>query len=144
MIRRANVLDIEGMLALGYRAHARAQNYPPIDDLSCKRMAAMAVQSKQYIVLVDDVGGVITGMIFGTTDRLAYSTARYATDVLFIAERPGSGIAMLRQFIEWAKKQNVWEITCGNSAGDDPRMDNLYRRLGFTKIGGLFQMKGSS
>ena len=146
MIRRATVLDIEGMLALGKRAHARMTpgTYPPIDDLSCKRMAAMAVQSKQYITLVDERDGTVYGMLFGTTDRLAYSLARYATDVLFISERAGAGIQMLREFVRWARAQNVYEITCGVSSGEDsPRMDALYRRLGFTKIGGMFQMKGS-
>ena len=31
MIRRGNVRDIEGMLALGKRAHAQLPDYPPID-----------------------------------------------------------------------------------------------------------------
>ena len=144
MIRRGTVRDIEGMLALGKRAHARTGTYPPIDDLSCKRMAAMAVQSKLYIVLVDDCNGEIRGMMFGTTDRLAYSLERYATDVLFISERAGAGIQMLREFVRWARTQKVYEITCGVTSGEDStRMDTLYRRIGFTKIGGLFQMKGS-
>lgn len=146
MIRRATVLDIEGMLALGKRAVSTMPEgtYPPIDDLSCKRAAAMMVQSKQYIALVDDHDGLIRGMMVGTTDRLLYSLQRYATDVVFISGRPGAGIAMLRQFVAWAKAQKVYEITCAVSSGeDDPRMANLYRRLGFTKIGGLFQTKGT-
>lgn len=86
--------------------------------------------------------GALTGVLLGVVERLWFSRARYASDLVFYSEDGRSGLALLRQFVEWAwSVPGVVEISCAQSSGlHMERADVLYRRVGFTKVGGLWTL----
>lgn len=82
----------------------------------------------------------LTGVLLGVAAPLWWSDKRYASDLIFYSERAGDGLKLLRHFVAWARTvPRVVEISCGQSSGIEvERTAVLYRRAGFSHVGGLW------
>jgi hypothetical protein len=144
LIRRAESRDIAAILTLGKALHAKIGGLPEIDENGSKMLIARALCDRQRILLVGETKGELTGFFFGMVEELFYSKAKYATDVIWFSSDPKNSILMLRSFLRWAKSKQVHHIQMGiSSGGDTSRTEQMYERLGFTRIGAHFLRRAS-
>lgn len=98
---------------------------------------------------VCEVEGVIEGYFLGVLDRVYQMSDKLsATDVhIYISPRanPRDGLAMINDFIEWARgNKHVIEIVIGGTAlfGEmDERLAELLKRKGFVEWGRMFKLR---
>lgn len=76
------------------------------------------------------------GFLIGDSAQLPFSRKKTAYDIAFYARKRGD--QLLRDFLKWAMHRRCVDVTLG-STNPDPRLDRLYIRLGFRKLGGVFQ-----
>lgn len=143
MIRRAVIADFPQWLELGKRLLSRTPySSIEVDQRAVNAMYGQFVNSKLACCFVAEHEGRITGTIAGVVQELWFARRRYASDLLFVAETPGDGPRLLREFVDWAwSVPNVAEVTCGQSSGIDVQaMDGLYRWAGMRKVGAIYTM----
>ena len=141
-VRAAKMDDIEAMVALGKIGHARsALSKYEYDEGKSKLLAARLICTRRACVLVAEANGKIVGFLLGLAEDHFYAKMSYASDVVTYADTPGSGIRLLRAFEKWAfEERKVDQLMMGVTFGGDEadRTASLYRRLGFTAVGGIF------
>lgn len=141
MIRDATISDWPALYALGQRLVARTPySHLSIDRERTLKVYGQCLSSALGFAKVSESDGQITGVLLGIADRLWWSKARYASDLVFYCEDGRSGLPLMRAFVEWAWSiPGVVEITMGRSSGIDVhKTDALYRRCGFEKVGSLW------
>lgn len=142
-VREAVPADLPALWRLGLEAHAASDcAHIPVDEPSAKRLVAMLVASRQHLVLVTDApdGEGIDGMLLGITETLWFSRARYATDLMVYARRPGMGVRLVERFRAWARGRGVAQIIMGVSTTGPgaARAGAIYRYCGLEEAGGVF------
>ena len=144
MIRRATHDDFVQWIELCQKFHAKTPFAGVEPDIpGCSKLFRQCLASKLGCVFVADRGGRLSGTLLGVAQEWWWCRKRVASDLIFFAERPGDGIAMLRAFVDWAwSVPSVIDIMPGTSSGIDiDRTDQLYERVGFRRIGSLFYMR---
>ena len=147
MIRRGNINDLEHIVTLLTELHdASDEAYIPINQVESRSLFLNMMISKASAVIVSENDGVLDGVMLCVTDSFFYNSKRkVATDLATYAKKPGVGAGLIKAFIKWATDKKVDRIMLGTSSNLDPeRVDRLYLRVGLTKIGGLYSMKGKS
>lgn len=146
MIRDARVTDWPQLAALGERLLAKTPySQTAMDREQALHTYGQCLHSALGFAKVSVDGDKITGVLLGIVDRLWWSKARYATDLVFYCEDGKSGLPLLRSFVTWAwTVPGVIEVTCAQSSGIHvERTAVLYRRCGFTKVGDLWNLTRS-
>lgn len=141
MIRQAQTEDWPALVELGERLIAKT----PYSSLKLDRRQALQVygqclSSALGFAAVSEKDGQITGLLLGLVDRLWWSRARFASDLVFYCEDGRSGLPLLRRFVAWAwTVPGVVEVTCAQSSAINVEQTaKLYSRCGFTKVGDLW------
>lgn len=143
MIRAATIHDLAEVIDMGYRLCDRTHYAAVKRD---RQAIAMTIQdcmrSKFGCCFVSERSGRITGVILGIAQQLWFSRQRQACDLMFTAEHPGDGMALLRRFVEWGwSVPGVVEVVGSQSSGIDvDRTAKLYQRVGFSTVGGVYSM----
>lgn len=141
MIRVGRPGDLQQMVELGYRLCDRTPYaHIPRDRPSIVRTFTQAMSSALGCAFVSEHEGKLTGLLIGVAQELWWSRMRFATDLVFYAERAGAGVLLGRQFLDWAwNVPRMVDVTMGQSSGLDPeRSAAIYRRLGLQRVGGLY------
>lgn len=148
MIRIATNSDVEGAINCGKRLHARsvyAQH--ATNQRAIYHHMAFGVNSKLGCLVVAEHASEITGVLLLQAAPYWWADpatgARFATDLVFGAERAGDGAQMLRKGIEWAwTVPRVVECTFGISSGITPeRTATLYEALGMKNLGTMWMVE---
>lgn len=143
MIRHACIADTTEFIALVERFRAVLPTYPgcEVDRMEVLHTFGRCVADARCLALVAERDGKLTGALLAMTQQLWFSKAKEATDLLTYAEHPGDGVALLRFFLKWARRQpRVEVITLAQSSGIEiERLRRLYERLGLKTIGSLHQ-----
>jgi len=141
--REARIEDLDAMIELGKRGHAKSANAMyKFDEPRAKLLGLSCILDKNKCALVA-VGNetVIVGVLLGIEQEYSYIKMTYATDLAVYAEAPGGGRLLLQAFTKWAlEDRKVDQLLMGVSfGGKSARAANaLYTRMGFTQDGGLF------
>lgn len=132
--------EISALVAWGKEAHARS-NYAtcaPFNAVVTRQFFKGALSDPNHAFLVAKDGAAIRGLLIGHCDLYPFSHARFATDVLFVADAGGD--ALLDAFIAWAQRKRVAVIESAPSQSD--RFDalaRLFESRGFMRCGGTFR-----
>lgn len=143
MIRRGTPKDLPAIIEMGHRLCDRTpQAHVKRDRESIAQTIGSCMASGLGCVFVAEHEGKLTGVIVGMAQQYWFSRQRQAVDLMFVSERPGDGMRLLRAFIDWAwKVPGVVEVAGAQSSGIDiERTVELYERLGFKHVGGVFSM----
>lgn len=143
MIRKGTFKDMQQLIELGYRLCDRTPlAHVSRDRPSISRTLSECMTSQFGCCFVAEHDGKITGAIVGFSQPLWFSTKRQVADLMFVAETPGDGPALLREFIDWGwSVPGVVEVATAQSSGIDvDRTAVLYERMGFVRSGGVFSM----
>lgn len=144
-IRDAVLDDIPGLVALAREAYAKS-SWIKVEPVETDFMAVMRrlIADSRYCLFVAVKDGQVVGALAGLSDELFYSRKKYATDLWFYVseEGKGSGVWLLKRFINWAKRPGVVEISVAISSGiDESRTGKLYERIGLEPVGTIYGVK---
>ncbi len=143
MIRDAKVEDWTQLVALGETLLAKTPySGIELDRQQTLRVYGQCLSSALGFAKVAEQNGEITGLMLGLVDRLWWSKARFASDLIFYCTDGRSGVPLLRAFVSWAWTiPGVVEISCAQSSAlKVGQTGKLYQRLGFKKAGGLWTL----
>lgn len=146
IIRPAAIGDIEGMVEIGRKWHEKsAHAHVRFDPIRAGMFAMRAISSKSDCSLVAEHNGRVCGILIGTIQDWPFLSLRVATDLLTVSDRAGAGRALLRQFETWAWLNGADEMLLGVSFGGDPRAcESIYKRAGYSHVGGMFSKRRSA
>lgn len=138
----ATMDDIEAVVEIGKRGHADSANARyQFNEMKTKLLCAQLIIGKKTCLFVAKQDDVIVGILLGQEDEYGYCNLRYATDIAVYAEVPGAGRALMKRFEQWAfEERKVDQLVLGVSHGgrSTKHTEALYRRAGFTHVGGIF------
>lgn len=141
MIRQARYEDFMAWRRLAEKAHSLSPFVVvPIDVEIGAKVFRQCMSSRLGCVFMSEHGGRITGTITGVAQEWWWCRKRVASDLVWYAERPGDGIALLRRFIQWAwSVPGVVQVMCSQSSGIEiERTGRVYERVGMRLIGGMY------
>jgi GNAT superfamily N-acetyltransferase len=140
-IRPGHLLDHTALLVMLDRMYTEPE-IPPA-QVNWFRVSAMITNLlQQGMVVVAEKEGQLLGSIAGSVHGNWYSDQPTLSDVWFYVfpEHRGTGAALklLRAFKAMGEERNL-RISVGHVLGMDPeRMDKLYQKLGFVRMGSIF------
>jgi len=149
MLRNGTIEDLPELIALGSimfeESHFSAYDF---DDLKTYQLLERLVLDEEGIVLVYETAeyGIMGAFVGGVTEHF-FGTCRMSYDYgLFVLPEFRStraGYTLLKGYIQAAKDLKVDEIGIANTTGvESERVEALFTRFGFTRMGGTFTMKG--
>jgi GNAT superfamily N-acetyltransferase len=142
MIRRGIASDVEPIVQMGVRVHAKSpERAIKVDLVHCRTLVLGMMLSGDGVVLVSvDATGRLNGFMLGLTEPIFYNPRRkYATD-LMTAGKWSTKSALLKAFVQWAKDKKVARILMGESMGYK-RDSKMYERAGFQRVGGMYDLQ---
>lgn len=139
-VRPAMLAEVSALVAWGKDAHDRS-NYAgcaPFNAVVTRQFFKGALSDPNHAFFVAKDGQAVKGLLIGHCDLYPFSHARFATDVLFVADAGGD--ALLDAFIAWAQRKRVAIIESAPSQSDRFRaLARLLRSRGFIRCGGTFR-----
>lgn len=140
MIRHACAQDLEEILDIATEAHTLSptyQNLPPNRDKARESISALLTNPMGYVGVVDSDG--IQGVLVAVAAESWAHDGLIVSDLLFYARK--NGRSLLSHYLDWADgfpqpKINLLGISFGGVKAE--RTEQLYQRLGFTKVGAQF------
>jgi len=147
MIRPATIHDIEALLKMGKTMFNESwyRKYD-FDSEKVRFLIHALIASDEGIALVAENDGEIIGGFLGECAEHYFGNHRYAYDFAIFVKpehRGGlTGATLLQAYIATAERMGVDEITIANTTGVMPeRVEKLFTRIGFERLGGVFKMQ---
>jgi GNAT superfamily N-acetyltransferase len=136
---------VKQVIALARRMHAEgAYAFLPFDPakvlagiLACATLVDhFAAVALRHDAIVGFLGGALTTYPF-CNERLAHDLGFYVAPE---ARASTAAVRLVRAFRAWAVEQGARELSLGVSSGVNvERIEALYGRMGFTKMGGVYR-----
>lgn len=143
IVREATFDDADEAVELGARIHAQGESrHLTFDPSGAKVIGAQCIHNSSMCAFVAEHEGRIVGVLLGAERSFGYLHARYATDILFLAEG-GAGKLLIQRFKAWAfDERGADQIIMGVSFGGRSARGSevIYTRQGFTHAGGIYLM----
>jgi GNAT superfamily N-acetyltransferase len=142
IVRHAQTGDMRAMVEFGRALHPKSPKACYVfDEAGATSLAGRCITEDRACAIVAEREGAIRALILGCVQRWPYLDAKFATDFLFVSTYPGAGRAVLRAFVEWARRCGADEvmITVG-FGGKSATKEGLYEREGFERVGSRFTM----
>lgn len=147
-VREATVEDVPRIFDLGQDMLNRMYGLGRVRANRTRGYKEMRqlIHSKVGLVIVDEEGGELLGVLAGQVMTWSFVDLRYATDIAFFVkeDKPVTAVKLLRRFIYWAQQQpNVREVLINvtHGLGDVDRMKTMYEKLGLHHVGGSFSIR---
>lgn len=127
------------MVDFGRECHARSsRSRYEFDAMGAVALAAKCISEDRACAWLAELDGSVVGLLLGATQRWPYLKASFATDILFVSQKPGAGKRLLAAFVAWAEEHGAEEVRVAISDGDSKAKDRIYTRAGFSRIGSRF------
>lgn len=126
-----------------------------VDPVAAKALLMQAAQrhggsnNGSTHFMVAEEGGAIVGFVIGVLQRVHLVGNRLEAMDMFLYVTPGSspsaGVRLAKSYVDWAQscpKVGSVKLSYTDILGVDPmQIEALYSRLGFKRIGGIFEMR---
>lgn len=100
-----------------------------------------------HVILAEEDGKIV-GFMIGLLTRVEHIGDKLTANDLFLFVRPGNGVrhvlALIDSYVEWASSKRAvidimlsWKDTLPGAE----QIEAIYSRKGFTRIGGIFEMR---
>jgi GNAT superfamily N-acetyltransferase len=139
--------DIQALVTMGSRAHSESEyRKMSFNPDKCERLGqAMYSLSNLKCFVVEQYNKIIA-FLMASVEEGYFTDEKTSTDLLVyvLPEWRGSRAfyLLVRAYIGWAKEQGAKLVFLSSSTGYDPeKITSLYTRLGFHRVGGIFQME---
>ena len=142
MIRNATLEDVPQIVGLIEELHDLSSMAPlDFSPIKAKHGLIAFISTDQFVRVIEEdrkCVGVFSGLVTPTwfgNDSLAIDLSWYVQPKY----RDWQGVALVEQFIEWAKERGVKQIRPGVSTGN-PAACKIYKALGFSEAGAGFYL----
>jgi hypothetical protein len=141
MIRRAKKEDVDGIFELLVSAHDRSEHYNKVGYSELRTTSFlynMIAENPNMYITVDVDGDEINGVLVGEIQPDWLTDGHRAFTHIIYAEPGHNGIALIRDFIKYAKSwKKVKKIMIATSYDDErsARVDRLFQSMGFSPVG---------
>lgn len=146
-VRPATASDMDSLARLGAQMHQETsyRNIPYNERNVAEYISFVIANPNSHCLLVAEENGNVIGFIGGYLDRYIFSDECMAFDTVFYVDQSRRGTwaakLLIDEFVNWARKRNVWEICLGTSSGiNTERVGRFYERLGFTCVGSIYKL----
>lgn len=132
IVRKANQGDLPSLIPLARRFVDETELPLTFDASSSASYMVGAMESEEFIFLVEEDNGIISGAIIGAVDKdFCKETCAYITKMYVEKEFRGLGTsrALVEAFQEEAKKLGASLVFSAATAGMGDRVEKLYVRL---------------
>lgn len=134
-VRPATRADVPDIVDLGERFMRESPYgaYMQPDRAAMVRLAHLLIASDDGVLLVDDAGGVPTGMLGMLASLHPYSGVPVMTEMFWYVspESRGSGVRLLRAAEKWGTDKG---IALAMMTAPDDRVSNFLTRIGYTPV----------
>jgi acetyltransferase (GNAT) family protein len=139
-IRRAKGEDLPALVEMGrkFLSNEDYQGVIAFDGQHVENLMVRLGSSPDSILLVADDGGTLTGMIAFVVYPHPISLERVGGEVFWWADKPGSGLRLLRAAETWAEAQGA---TILQMIAPNARVGKLYERFKYRKVEELWQRR---
>jgi hypothetical protein len=148
-IRPVNVEEIPYMVGMGKRMYLESKfSHMDYDEDMLIGFVQEVIKSPYtfFWVIVDQENEVPIGMLFASIQKSFFGKDFVANDLVMMVEKEhrgscGSALAsLIKEYKRWAFRLGAKRVYLGTSTGIDPEAtEELYRRVGFSKIGALYE-----
>ena len=141
MIREATVQDIPRIVEMGRHFIEQSEYTETVkyNPQQLKKLTEGVIENDLGAVFLSEVDGQITGFIAALLFDNPFSGELTASDLAWWVEPDarGSGVRLLRRAEKWAKGRGA---TAMNMVAPNPRVGQLYSRLGYRQIENVYQV----
>jgi GNAT superfamily N-acetyltransferase len=148
MIREATLDDVPSIIGLGEVIHAASTYHNTTFNPNAVSLKAVIMIRREFsTVLLAEHDGKPVGVLPAWISPSFFSNELVACEqVVYVSpeyRRYRHGIALIKAYVAWAKRNNARDIRIGNIGGmtDDDNYGRLLARLGFTRTGGMYVMR---
>jgi len=141
MIRRASPTDALAIVELAARAVSGLPDSRNVVSSAARvrQAAKRLISDPQSLVLVCDQDGKLNGVLAMSVSDALWFERKVAGIVLWYAETPRTGYAMLRQALTWAKgRPAIKAVGFSEEFAVDQRVGNLLMRAGLPRRGAVY------
>lgn len=136
ILRLYDPKNIPKLIEFGRRFHAlTALAAIPFDARRSEQLLRQSFMSRDAAVWAAFHDKKVTGLLIGALFDWPYLEGRYASDIVFAAER--DGLRLYRSFEQWARSHGANAIQMGVSSGL-PQAGEFYEKMGLTNVGGVY------
>lgn len=137
--RTAYIADLSRIVAFcREHEHLLGPDDPKLNAGYLRRQLKQAIrEGDQAVFIVCDNDDHLKGVIVCFVAPYIWSSQLYVTDILFVADQGGD--VLMKKMIQWGKSQGAQAAAMQTHLGFDPRVEKLYQRKGFTKVGAVFE-----
>lgn len=141
MIRKATSKDVDAIFELLVGAHERSYNYGKVGYSELRTTSYlynMIKENPNMYIIVDEKDDEINGVLIGEIQPDWLTDGHRAFTHVIYAKPGHNGLALIRDFVKYAKSwKKVKKIMLATSYDDDrtSRVDELFKRLGFSPVG---------
>lgn len=142
MIRPATFDDVNQIVVLLEELH-NISSMSPLDFSSVKAKQGVIafIQLDQFVRVIEEEGKVV-GVFSGLLTPTWFGNDSIAIDLSWYVHpdyRDWQGVALVEQFIEWAKERGAKQVRPGVSTAN-PNACRIYKALGFGEAGAGFYL----
>jgi len=149
VVRPVHRDEVPYMVGMGKRLHAESMfSHMDYNEDELIGFVQQAMQSPYtfFWCIVDQEQEVPIGMLLATIQKSYFGKDFVANDLVIMVEKEhrgscGSALAsIINEYKQWAFKSGAKRVYLGTSTGIDPEnAEALYKRVGFSKIGVLYE-----
>lgn len=132
MIRYAKRDDITRCVELMKESHEAANFAFPFFENYARSLFAYHIKENAATIIVLELSGIVEGILMCTASEHPFGAGKIAKETLwYISEkgRGGNAIKMLKEYENWAIKNNCKTIGMASLCSND--VSRLYERLGY-------------
>lgn len=146
-LRMATPDDLPAIVVLGLVMHQESSFAPMDYDVDrVKETISDLINKSQFVVVAEDTNGEVIGGMAGMVTQSWFGSDMVANDLAIFVHPDHRGgmlaVKLIKAFVHWAKLAGAKQIRPGVVSGNRTA-EALYERLGFTRCGGTFCMKGA-
>jgi len=145
-IRPAKFDDIKQIVPFLVEANAlTSTKNVPVDEPTLRKTLQQVVNTPGNQAFLSFDEDTLTGIIAGVSNQIWFSKKKQVVDLVFYVspEHRGHGFYLARRYLAWAKNvKGAVEVYLGVTSGlDTDRTDDLYSKLGLTRVGSSYRLE---
>lgn len=133
--------DVKQAVDLLYEAgsHAAYGSGLQLDGQIVSRAMTASISRPEYCpCFVHEDGDILTGVLFGVVVDTWFKDERWFEEKLFYIRPKYRTYPLARAYVgaleEWCRENGIRCIEVSNASSRDPRLDRLYKRLGYSHV----------
>jgi len=137
-VRAALLTDITRIIIFcKAHEHILGEDDPHIQAGYLRRQLKQAVKANDQAIFITTRKNTLLGVIVCWIAPYIWNTQLYVTDILFVADQGGD--RLMKAMEKWGKANGARSAAMQTHLAFDPRVEKLYSRKGFKKVGAVFE-----